>query len=71
VKDMVTGEKKDSVVALNNTISRDKNSTNIVTKTEQKVHKIVFDKRVLVFCWKKFYFQSVKIYGYHKVLILI
>jgi hypothetical protein len=47
VKDMVTGERKDSVVVLNNVISRDKNSTNIVTKTEQKVHKIVFDKRVI------------------------
>jgi len=47
VKDMVTGARKDSVVVLNNIISREKNSTNIVTKTEKKVYKIVFDKRVI------------------------
>ena len=45
VKDVVTGARKDSVIVLNNIISRDKNSTNIVTKTEKKVYKIVFDKK--------------------------
>jgi hypothetical protein len=47
VKDMATGERKDSVVVLNNIISRDKNSTNIVTKKEKNVYQIVFDKRVI------------------------
>jgi hypothetical protein len=42
------GARKDSVVVLNNIISRDKNSTNIVTKTEKKVYTIVFAKRVIV-----------------------
>ena len=39
--------RKHSVVVLNNIISRDKNTTNIVTKTEKKVYTIVFDKRVI------------------------
>ena len=47
VKDMATGARKDSVVILNNIISRDKNSTNIVTKKEKNVYQIVFDKRVI------------------------
>ena len=47
VKDMATGARKDSVVVLNNIISRDKNSTNIVTKKEKNVYQIVFDKRVI------------------------
>ena len=47
VKDVVTGARKDSVVVLNNIISRDKNSTNIVTKKEKNVYQIVFDKRVI------------------------
>ena len=47
VKDMATGARKDSVVVLNNIISRDKNSTNIVTKKEKNVYQIVFDKRMI------------------------
>ena len=47
VKDMATGARKDSVVVLNNIISRDKNSTNIVTKKGKNVYQIVFDKRVI------------------------
>jgi hypothetical protein len=47
MKDMATGARKDSVVVLNNIISRDKNSTNIVTKEEKNVYQIVFDKRVI------------------------
>ena len=47
VKDMVTGEKKESVAILNNIICRDINSTNIVTKAERKEYKIVFDTRVI------------------------
>ena len=47
VQDMATGARKDSVVILNNIISRDKNSTNIVTKKEKNVYQIVFDKRVI------------------------
>ena len=47
VKDMATGARKDSVVVLNNIISRDKHSTNIVTKKEKNVYQIVFDKRVI------------------------
>ena len=47
VKDMATGARKDSVVVLNNIISRDKNSTNIVTKKEKNVYQMVFDKRVI------------------------
>jgi hypothetical protein len=43
VKDMATGARKDSVVVLNNIISRDKNSTNIVTKKEKNVYQIVFN----------------------------
>ena len=44
---MATGARKDSVVVLNNIISRDKNSTNIVTKKGKNVYQIVFDKRVI------------------------
>ena len=47
VKEMVTGEKKDSVAILNNIICRDINSTNIVTKVERNEYKIVFDKRII------------------------
>ena len=36
VREMVTGEKKESVAILNNIICRDINSTNIVTKAERK-----------------------------------
>ena len=47
VKDIVTGEEKESVTILNNIICREKNSTNIVAKAERKEYKIVFDKRVI------------------------
>jgi len=47
VKDIVTGEKKESVAISNNIICRDKNSTNIVAKAERKEYKIVCAKRVI------------------------
>jgi predicted secreted protein len=47
VKDIVTGEKKESVAISSNIICRDKNSTNIVAKAQRKEYKIVCDKRVI------------------------
>jgi len=47
VKEMVTGTKKVATVLDEHKICRNKSGCHIVTKTEEKEYKLVFDKRVI------------------------
>jgi len=47
VKDMVIGQRKENVITTNETICRDKKTTSLLTRTEEKEYRIIFDKRVI------------------------